>query len=453
MQLRMGRAVARAVIDYYRCPEPFLDVSINEDIANPAGFFRFGADILYGRCSRGYSKSQLQGDLYDVSQDLVLDKPRVSLPFDPTEVVDNLRLERYASSQESGVRTLAKRSYYSLRPIVPFLLRKQLQKFHLRNWRELSFPSWPIDCTVESICEKVLFLALKASGADRIPFVWFWPEGATSSLLMTHDVETKVGKEFCSELMDIDDLFGIKASFQIIPEGRYSVSMPFLAGIRQRGFEIAVHGLRHDGLLFEERNKFLPRARAINEYARKFGARGFRAAVLCRRPNWYGAFDFSFDMSIPNTAHLDPQRGGCCTIMPYFIGRILELPVTTTQDYMLFHLLGERSIDLWKRQIDLILDKNGMISFVVHPDYVLHEQLKSLYKQLLTYLQEVQLTRGLWVTLPSAMDEWWRARSEMQIVPNGYGWRIEGQGAERAVVAYARNVDGKMVYELEPRST
>jgi hypothetical protein len=26
---------------------------------------------------------------------------------------------------------------------------------------------------------------------------------------------------------------------------------------------------------------------------------------------------FAYDMSIPNVAHLDPQRGGCCTIMPF----------------------------------------------------------------------------------------------------------------------------------------
>src|SRR5262249_5687366 len=213
-----------------------------------------------------------------------------------------------------------------------------------------------------------------------------------------------------------------------------------------------VHGLRHDGLLFEEQNEFVARARMINEYARKFGARGFRAPLLYRKPDWYEAFDFSFDMSIPNTAHLDPQRGGCCTVMPYFIGHILELPVTTTQDYMLFHLLGERSIDLWKRQIDLIADKSGMISFIVHPDYVVSEELRSLYKELLNYLRELQLTRGVWVTLPSEVDKWWRARSKMQLVPNGNGWRIEGEGAERAIVAYASNVDGKVVYELEPSS-
>ena len=39
--------------------------------------------------------------------------------------------------------------------------------------------------------------------------------------------------------------------------------------------------------------------------------------------------------------------------MPYFIGNILELPLTTIQDYSLFHILGDYSISLWQQQIDV----------------------------------------------------------------------------------------------------
>jgi hypothetical protein len=445
-------AASRTLIERYRCPETFLNLSIKNNLGEQRGFFRFGDITCYGRCSGGVSRYRVDSVLYDVAQEVVLSNSdsAVYLPFDPTETVDNLRLERYVGALDSAVRAPARKIYYFLRPIFPFSVRKQIQKFQLRSWRRLPFPSWPVDHTVENICEELLLLAIKASGADRIPFIWFWPEGASSALMMTHDVDTEAGRNFCSELMDIDDSFGIKASFQIVPERRYSVSSLFLVGIRQRGFEIAVHGLRHDGLLFDDRKKFLRSAKLINEYVRAFGAKGFRAPVLYRRPDWYDAFDFSFDMSIPNTAHLDPQRGGCCTVMPYFIGHILELPVTTTQDYMLFHLLGERSIDLWKRQIELIVENNGLISFIAHPDYVMRDGFKSVYEDLLEYLRELQLTRGTWVTLPSEVDRWWRARSKMQLVSRGGQWYIDGECAERAVVAYARNVDGELIYEVEP---
>jgi len=86
---------------------------------------------------------------------------------------------------------------------------------------------------------------------------------------------------------------------------------------------------------------------------------------------------------------------------------------------MLFHLLDERSIDLWKRQIDLVIEKNGLISLIVHPDYEMRDELKPLYKDLLKYLRELQRTRRIWVTLPSEVDRWWRARGKMQLVHTG----------------------------------
>src|SRR5207249_4000541 len=97
--------------------------------------------------------------------------------------------------------------------------------------------------------------------------------------------------------------------------------------------------------LFSNREQFLERVASIHAYKEQFGAIGFRAAVLYRKQSWFSALDFAYDMSVPNVAHLDPQRGGCCTVMPYFVGKILELPVTTTQDYTLFHILNDYSIN------------------------------------------------------------------------------------------------------------
>jgi hypothetical protein len=293
-----------------------------------------------------------------------------------------------------------------------------------------------------------MLLSLEAKGIERVPFVWFWPAGARGCLTMTHDVETAAGRDVCAELMDLDDTFGIKASFQIVPEKRYAVPASLLDSIRKRGFEIGVQDLNHDGRLFDSREEFRRRAQVINRYGREYGARGFRAGVLYRKPEWYDALDFSFDMSIPNVAHLDPQRGGCCTVMPYFIGNILELPVTTVQDYTLFHLLNQRSIDLWKTQVELILEKNGLASFIVHPDYVIERAPMRVYEELLGYLRELRARENVWFALPSEIDRWWRARSKMSVVQDGESFRIEGEGAERAVLAFATNVDGRLVYEF-----
>jgi hypothetical protein len=261
-------------------------------------------------------------------------------------------------------------------------------------------------------------------------------------------VETEAGRDFCGELLDINDSFGVKASFQIVPEERYAVPPSFLDTIRKRGCEITIQDLNHDGRLFDDKREFLRRVALIHTYAKEYGANGFRAAVLYRNSEWYDAINLSFDMSIPNVAHLDPQRGGCCTVMPYFIGNLLELPVTTVQDYTLFHLLNERSIDLWKKQVGLILASNGLAHFIVHPDYIRASDTRRVYESLLGWLREEGDQQNLWTALPGEVDFWWRERSRMSVVQDGETWRIEGKGSDRAVLAFARNVNGKLVYEV-----
>jgi hypothetical protein len=145
---------------------------------------------------------------------------------------------------------------------------------------------------------------------------------------------------------------------------------------------------------------------------------------------------------------MDPQKGGCCTVMPYFIGNMLELPVTTAQDYTLFHVLNQRSIDLWKTQMDRILEKNGLMSFIVHPDYVIEQETRAVYEDLLRHIQTRQQEEGIWCARPAEVDSWWRARQQMTLERAGNAWQIKGKGAERATLAFARLVDGGLVYEL-----
>ena len=158
------------------------------------------------------------------------------------------------------------------------------------------------------------------------------------------------------------------------------------------------------------------------------------------------------DMSVPNLVHLDPQRGGCCTVMPYFIGDILELPVTTTQDYSLFHILNDYSINLWKQQTELIMEKHGLMSFIIHPDYISGAREQGVYKELLTYLSTLRDEKNVWIPTSSEVNRWWRQRRVMNLVPQGNGWRIEGEGRERARIAYASEHDGQLVYSLTPQS-
>jgi hypothetical protein len=262
--------------------------------------------------------------------------------------------------------------------------------------------------------------------------------------MMTHDVEGQTGLDFCDELMDIDDAYDIKSAFQLIPEGREEAWRRTAARLRRRGFEVNLHDLNHDGLLYSSRDEFLRRASRINRYARDFECGGFRSGAMYREQSWYGAFEFSYDMSVPNAAHLEPQRGGCCTVMPYFVGPLLELPLTTAQDYTLFHILNDYSTTLWRKQIRLILDRHGLISVITHPDYLVSQREREVYKELLGHLTELRDRSNVWVALPGQVNTWWRNRRQMTLVETSDGWRIEGPDAHRARVAYA-TLDGDRV--------
>lgn len=444
----------RALLDYYRCPDDFADLRYSENISPNFGYFRLGADIIcYGHCASASKEITERGALPDVLPKVKVRDSAVYLPFDPVEVSDNLRLERYieSRSEKKLLAKLAHNAYYSVRPLLGVSVRKHLQRLALRNWQNDCFPEWPVDRTVDRLLEKLLALSMEARGIDKTPFIWFWPDGYSSCSVMTHDVETGTGLDFCSQLMAIDDSHGIKASYQLVPEERYTVPDMMLEAIRKDRCEVNIHDLNHDGQLFRDREQFLRRATRINGHAANCSAKGFRSGALYRNSDWYGALSqLSYDMSIPNMAHLDPQRGGCCTVMPFFIGDMLELPLTTTQDYSLFHILRDYSIDLWRQQVGLIMDNHGFISFNIHPDYVIEPRERNVYISLLQYLSQLQSDQNLWMPLPQQVDAWWRERSQMKLVHQNGSWHIEGSGKDRARIAYACLTDGGVSYEVEP---
>ncbi len=287
----------------------------------PAGLFG-GVTLTPDGVSRDASDLPHSGQ-FDVLKNIPSDGTQSELPSDFTKIIDDLRLEHYrrniASRNEMfAASEPARRLYYFIREVLPVSVRRHLQRAYFRNWDNLPFPSWPVDFTVDILHEDFLRLLMKASGISRVPFIWFWPDGAPNCLIMTHDVETSEGSRSTSQLMDLDDSYGFKASFQVIPENRYAVSNEYVHEIRSRGCEFNIHDLTHDGRLFQERAEFLRRAVKINAYVRQYGARGFRAGAMYRNQDWYDAFEFSYDMSVPNVAHLEPMRGGCCTVMRLF---------------------------------------------------------------------------------------------------------------------------------------
>ncbi len=439
---------------YYRLPEGWEQPTPSESKVGETGFFQFGSKIVcYGESDSGVAAKATSAKEFDALKGVRRNGSAIQLPFNISRVIANLRLEHYVKELAFPAKKLVdqafvREAYYSVRELLPVLVRRYLQRSYFNGWRRLPFPKWPVDFTVDNLHEEYLRLLMAARGVTKVPFIWFWPTGASSATILTHDVETAAGRDFAPNLMALDTSHGFKASIQVVPEKRYEVPDSFVQDIRSRGFEFNVHDLNHDGNLYRDREEFLLRAQKINSYVHKYRARGFRSGAMYRNLDWYDAFEFSYDMSSPNVAHLEAQRGGCCTVMPYFVGKILEIPLTTSQDYSVFQILNDYSIELWKEQIGLIHKRNGLISFISHPDYLIETRARRVYEQLLEYVRQIAEDENIWVALPGDVDTWWRERSQMKLVAHGSDWVIEGAGAERARLAYAVLDNRPLHYEL-----
>ncbi len=451
-----GPNMNETLLDYYRLsPDSFpFAITTSDSLSGDIGFFQFGTgNICYGQCQTGVAVDVKGSGEFDALKHVHGDGTTTQLPFAFSEIVENLRRERYRQKTLRGKNLFlesegARAIYYFIRDYVPISIRRRLQKVYFCDWKKLTFPAWPVDFTVDNLHEVYLWLFMEITGAKKVPFIWFWPEGAPNCVILTHDVETSVGRDLTSRLMDLDDSYGFKASFQVIPEKRYEVPNEYVEEIRDRRFEFNVHDLNHDGRLYLGHQEFLRRADRINALIHRYESRGFRAGSMYRNQDWYDAFEFYYDMSVPNVAHLDPMHGGCCTVMPYFVGKIVELPVTTAQDYTLFHILNDYSIDLWKQQIALIRGRNGLISIITHPDYLFEKGACHVYSSLLDYVRKMVDQDRIWAALPRDVDLWWRARSQMKLVRKNNEWEIMGPEKERARLAYAVLDQGRLSYEL-----
>ena len=60
------------------------------------------------------------------------------------------------------------------------------QRMALRDWQDIPFPRWPVDTTVQDLEAAIWNELLQLSGTDRLPFIWYWPEGRRMAATLTH---------------------------------------------------------------------------------------------------------------------------------------------------------------------------------------------------------------------------------------------------------------------------
>lgn len=286
--------------------------------------------------------------------------------------------------------------YYHIRPFIPRRLQIYVRGKVLRRRRSLHKDRWPIPV-----------------GDVRAPRHWAgWPGGKRFAFVLTHDVESDAGQNRSLHLMRLEEELGFVSSFNFVPE-RYEVSPDLRNAIASNGFEVGVHDLKHDGKLHDSRDIFFQKAERINAYLKAWEAVGFRSGAMHHNLEWIHALDIVYDASTFDFDPFEPQPDGMNTIYPIWISNdgqekgYVELPYTLPQDFTLFVLLQEKSIDIWKRKLDWVAEKGGMALLITHPDYMnFNEELPRFdeypvrhYTDLLEYVK-TQYAGMYWNALP-----------------------------------------------------
>jgi len=363
------------------------------------------------------------------------DRGSLVLPFDPGEAMSNFWSESYQreaqTSVRGGLKRVALRGYYSVRPALPRSVQISMRRMLGRVQRRRSFPRWPIEPALHDLYD-VLFRYVAAVAGEPVPSIAPWPKPYTWAMVLTHDVETSAGYERLDLLRDIEIGANRRSSWNFVPK-RYEIDDAVVRGLIEQGFEVGVHGLFHDGRDLESEAMLKRRLPEMRAYAERWGASGFRSPATHRRWDLMPMLGFDYDSSYPDTDPFEPQAGGSCSWLPYFNQGLVELPITLVQDHTLFVILGERSERVWIEKTTYLRSRGGMALLITHPDYMLDSTHLGAYAR---FLESYDGDNGAWQPLPREVSAWWRRRAASTIVTHDGQRRVEGPAHPEADIRF-----------------
>ncbi len=354
--------------------------------------------------------------------------------------LDHWLYEEYVQNTQSWKR----RAYYYLKPFIPRPIQIILRQRYVSVQGTAAFPGWPIEPLLTTKVDDYLRAMVRESGP--VARIAFWPGGARFAFVITHDVEWDVGLRRAPALAALEKELGFTSCWNLVPE-RYPIDWGIVQELKDQGFEIGLHGLKHDGKLFLSRKIFSERMRTIHRYAREWGVEGFRSPSTLRNARWMTAMKFSYDSSFPDTDPFEPQPGGCCSVWPYFLGNMVELPLSLPQDHTLYEILRQNDIHAWQEKVEWIELHEGIAVLNVHPDYMIEDARLSLYRDFLLHMK----TRlGMWHVQPREAAGWWRDRQASALHSRNQRYCVDGPAADRATIVRSVLLDGTIVVTHDP---
>jgi hypothetical protein len=309
------------------------------------------------------------------------------------------------SASDIGNESRLVNSFYSIKPLIPRWIQIESRRQRAKWQSRRVLNDWPI-------CESTA----------AIPTGWpGWPGGKRFALVLTHDVESASGVERCQKLADIEEERGLHSAFGFVPL-RYETPEPLRRSLAERGFEVMVHDLYHDGRLYRNRRIFSERRASIDNFLQEWNARGFSSGAMHHNLPWISELNIDYSISTYDIDPFEPQACGLGRIFPCWVqspnndGRgFVEMPYTLPQDFTLFVLLQEKSNVIWRRKLDWIADRGGMALIKTHPNYMTFPDERKhaegypveWYCDFLDYAL-TRYGKDAWIVTPSALAQYWR---------------------------------------------
>jgi peptidoglycan/xylan/chitin deacetylase (PgdA/CDA1 family) len=358
----------------------------------------------------------------------------------PQERDEYYLYERYLGDRARS-RLLA--PYYALKPVIPRGVQLALRRRYARRQARRAFPAWPVEPILLERHYATLREQLRQSASGELPIVNLWPRRGHFAFVLTHDVEGPKGVANIGRVRELERRHGCVSSWNFVAED-YPIPSGCFERLRQEGCEIGLHGITHDGKLFQSRARFEADLPKIHAYLARWGAVGFRSPATGRRADWMHELGCLYDSSFPDTDPFEPQPGGCCSILPFHFGEVVELPITLVQDHTLLEILQSDTIDPWVRKSEWLMRQHGLVNLITHPDYLDTPARLAMYDRFLAFLSAQS---GAWHALPHEVAEWWNRRRELRLAPTAGGRMVvesngRMEGLSDATVAIVRE-DGE----------
>jgi hypothetical protein len=350
-------------------------------------------------------------------------------------VVEHFLYERYLPGPQRRPPA-SMGAYYRVKRLIPEPLRHRVNSMAVRARRRRGFPNWPCESVLIDFWREWLHGCLDLIGADNGWHIGFWPDAQRCCIVLTHDVESPLGMERMERMAELEERYGFRSAWNL-PLAQFPIDWQRVAGLQARGFEFGAHGLCHNGRLFRSVGDFAHLRPLLERLAHEHGLTGFRAPSTLRRAEWIRLMAFDYDSSFADTDPYEPQPGGTCSIFPFHLGDMIELPYTIPQDHTLLNVLHRSPLQVWLLKAQWIAACGGMLLLLTHPDYSGAGWHLGQYEELLKRLSDIE---GGWRALPSEVAAWWQRRSAMQLTIENGAPVIGGADTARAV---AVRLDGE----------